>query len=131
MLPAAAALAWAVLGYICVDFGFLEEARQSLLRRPAHMASGDRSGHGGKPFPLPLLLSQPQRWHTNLVYATLAWIGGLGLLAGVAVYDPAIAAGVARLSFALTAAGGVVFLILFSASSAMIAPFCSCPPGRC
>ncbi len=89
-------------------------SKSSSASRPAttHMASGDRSGHGGEPGSLPLLLSHLNRWHTNLVYATLAWIGGLGLLAGVAVYDPAIAAGVARLSFALTAAAGV-FLILF------------------
>ncbi len=112
MLPAAAALAWAVLGYICVDFGFLEKL--------VSLSSGDQriwraATEVGMAASLVLFLFSYlnlNRWHTNLVYATLAWIGGLGLLAGVAVYDPAIAAGVARISFALTAAAGV-FLILF------------------
>lgn len=112
MLPAAAALAWAVLGYICVDFGFVEKL--------VSISSGDQriwraATEVSMAASLVLFLFSYlnlNRWHTNLVYATLAWIGGLGLLAGVAVYDPAIAAGIARISFALTAVVGV-FLILF------------------
>ncbi len=60
MLPATAALAWAVLAYICVDFGFLVQAHQRHGRRRANMASGHRGVPRGRPRDLPLHLSQPQ-----------------------------------------------------------------------
>ena len=112
MLPAAAALAWAVLGYVSVDFGFLEKL--------VSISSGDEriwraATEVGMAASLVLFLFSYlnlNRWHTNLVYATLAWMTGLLLLAGAATYDPSIASGIARLSFALTAVVGVG-LILF------------------
>jgi diguanylate cyclase (GGDEF)-like protein len=111
MLPATAALAWAVLAYICVDFGFLSKlisvtpADERIWRAGTEvfLATG-----------LVIFLFtylNLNRWHTNLSYATLAWIIALGLIFGVAIYDPAIAAGLARISFATT---GVVGLLLIA-----------------
>ena len=111
MLPATAALAWAVLGYVCVDFGFL----QDLIR----ITGGDQriwractevSMAAGLVIFLFTYLHL-NRWHAQLGYVTFAWILGLGALYAVAIYDPAIAAGIARLSFALTAAIGIVLII--------------------
>ncbi|MEN9895413.1 MAG: hypothetical protein RIR97_1265, partial [Pseudomonadota bacterium] len=111
MLPATAALAWAVLGYVCVDFGFL----QDLIR----ITGGDEriwractevSLAAGLVIFLFTYLHL-NRWHQQLGYATFAWIMGLAILYGVAIFDPAIAAGIARLSFALTAAIGIVLII--------------------
>ncbi|MFN7011323.1 MAG: EAL domain-containing protein [Allorhizobium sp.] len=110
MLPAAAALAWAVLAYICVDFGFLEKlisitsSDQRIWRAGAEVALASS---------LVIFLFtylNLNRWHIHLGYATFAWILGLSLLFGVAVYDPSIAAGIARLSFALTATAGIVLI---------------------
>ena len=39
------------------------------------------------------------------------WLIGLGVLSGVAVFDPPIAAGIARVSFALTAISGLLIII--------------------
>jgi diguanylate cyclase (GGDEF)-like protein/PAS domain S-box-containing protein len=111
MLPATAALAWSVLGYICVDFGFLE----NLIR----ITAGDeRIWRASTEVSLAAALVvflftylHLNRWHTNLAYATLAWVLGLAVLYGVAIYDPSIASGIARLSFALTAAVGTVLII--------------------
>mgnify|MGYP001270271366 CR=1 FL=1 len=111
MLPAAAALAWAVLAYICVDFGFLEKlisitaSDQRIWRAGAEVALASS---------LVIFLFtylNLNRWHVNLGYATFAWVLGLGLLFGVAIYDPSIAAGIARLSFALTATAGIALII--------------------
>ncbi len=110
MLPAAAALAWAVLAYICVDFGFLEKlisitsSDQRMWRAGAEVALASS---------LVIFLFtylNLNRWHVHLGYATFAWILGLALLFGVAIYDPSIAAGIARLSFALTATAGIVLI---------------------
>lgn len=112
MLPAAAALGWAVLGYISVDFGFLEKL---VTISPGDERIWRAATEVGVAASLVLFLFtylNLNRWHTNLAYATLAWIAGLGLLGGVAVYDPSVAAGIARMSFALTVVSGVS-LILF------------------
>ncbi len=110
MLPAAAALAWAVLAYICVDFGFLEKlisitsSDQRMWRAGAEVALASS---------LVIFLFtylNLNRWHVHLGYATFAWVLGLALLFGVAIYDPSIAAGIARLSFALTATAGIVLI---------------------
>ncbi|MFC0482270.1 sensor domain-containing phosphodiesterase [Gellertiella hungarica] len=111
MLPATAALAWAVLGYICVDFGFLEKlititsSDQRIWRASTEVALA-----AGLVIFLFTYLNL-NRWHVNLGYATFAWVLGLGLLFGVAIYDPSIASGVARLSYAMTAAAGIVLII--------------------
>ncbi|AYC99925.1 diguanylate cyclase [Neorhizobium sp. NCHU2750] len=111
MLPAAAALAWAVLAYICVDFGFLDKlititsSDQRIWRAGAEVALASS---------LVIFLFtylNLNRWHVHLGYATLAWVVGLLLLGGVAVYDPSVAAGIARLSFALTGTVGILLII--------------------
>ncbi|AVA20618.1 EAL domain-containing protein [Rhizobium sp. LEGMi198b] len=111
MLPATAALAWAVLGYICVDFGFLGKlisitsSDQRIWRACAEVALASS---------LVIFLFtylNLNRWHAHLGYVTLAWVLGLALLFGVAIYDPSIAAGVARLSLALTATAGLLLII--------------------
>ncbi|MDP9838270.1 diguanylate cyclase (GGDEF)-like protein/PAS domain S-box-containing protein [Neorhizobium huautlense] len=111
MLPAAAALAWAVLAYVCIDFGFLEKlitvtsSDQRIWRAGAEVALASS---------LVIFLFtylNLNRWHVHLGYATFAWIIGLGLLFGVAIYDPSIASGIARLSFALTGTAGILLII--------------------
>ena len=111
MLPATAALAWAVLGYICVDFGFLEKlisvtsSDTRIWRACAEVALASS---------LVIFLFtylNLNRWHAHLGYVTLAWVLGLTVLFGVAIYDPAVASGIARLSFALTASAGLVLIV--------------------
>ncbi|CAN7200490.1 MULTISPECIES: EAL domain-containing protein [Neorhizobium] len=111
MLPAAAALAWAVLAYICVDFGFLDKlitvtsGDQRIWRAAAEVALASS---------LVIFLFtylNLNRWHVHLGYATLAWVVGLVLLGGVAIYDPSVASGIARLSFALTGTVGILLII--------------------
>lgn len=111
MLPATAALAWAVLAYICVDFGFIGKlinvasADQRIWRACVEVALASS-------FVIFLFAYlNLNRWHAHLGYATLAWVLGLALLFGVAIYDPSIAAGVARLSFALTATIGLILIV--------------------
>ncbi len=107
MLPATAALAWAVLAYICVDFGFLSKII-------AITPGDERMWRAGVEVFLAVGLVvflftylNLNRWHTRLVYVTLAWLFGLCALFGVALYDPPVAAGIARLSFAATALAGI------------------------
>ena len=111
MLPATAALAWAVLAYVSVDFGFLEQlfGRDALDERIWRAGAEVALASGLVIFLFTYL--NLSRWHANLAYATLAWVLGLGTLFGVAIYDPSIASGIARLSFGLTAVVGIVLII--------------------
>ncbi|RYD91460.1 MAG: sensor domain-containing phosphodiesterase, partial [Sphingomonadales bacterium] len=111
MLPATAALAWAVLAYVCVDFGFLEQLfGKNALDERIWRAGAEVALASGLVIFLFTYLNL-SRWHANLAYATLAWVLGLGTLFGVAIYDPSIASGIARLSFALTALVGIILII--------------------
>src|SRR5690606_33196076 len=102
MLPATAALAWAVLGYICVDFGFLSKLISITAGDERIWRAGTEVFLAAGLVVFLFTYLNLNRWHAHLSYATLAWILGLGLLFGVAIYDPPIASGIARLSFALT-----------------------------
>lgn len=111
MLPAAAALAWAVLAYICVDFGFLEKlititsSDERIWRACAEVALASS---------LVIFLFtylNLNRWHVHLGHATFAWVIGLVLLYGVAIYDPSVASGIARISLALTATVGILLIV--------------------
>ncbi len=102
LFPATAALAWAVLANIAVDFGFLDKiielspATQQLWRAGAEIALA------GTLVIFLFTYLNLNRWHDHFSYGALAWVIGLALLFGVALYDPPISAGIARLSFAAT-----------------------------
>src|SRR5690606_18587854 len=51
------------------------------------------------------------RWHGHFSYGALAWMLSLVLLAVVAIFDPPVAAGIARLSFALTGIVGLGLIV--------------------
>ncbi len=111
MLPAAAALAWAVLAYICVDFGFLEKLISITAGDQRMWRAGAEVALASSLVIFLFTYLNLNRWHVHLGYVTFAWILCLGLLFGVAIYDPSIASGIARLSFALTATAGIVLIV--------------------
>lgn len=111
MLPATAALAWAVLAYICVDFGFLSKLISVTAGDERIWRAGSEVFLAAGLVVFLFTYLNLNRWHQHLSYATLAWVLCLGLLFGVAVYDPSIASGIARLSFALTAVAGIALII--------------------
>ena len=110
-LPAAV-LAWAVLAYVCVDF--------NLAGKLIGLTAGDlRSWRAATELGLALCLAiflfaylNLNRWHASLGHATFVWVAALGFAFGLGIYDdPAIAAGIARLSLALTAAAGAALIV--------------------
>ena len=117
MFPATAALAWAVLAYICVDFGFLNKV--------ISMSPSDQNiWRAGTEVMLCVCLIlflyaylHLNRWNTRYSYLTILWLAGLATLLGVAIVAPSQAAGIARFSFALVAALGLLLIIYLSARS--------------
>src|SRR5476651_1907794 len=113
MFPAAAALSWAVLVYIGIDFGFWGKVFD--------MSSGAEriwraTGEAILAATLLVFLFaylNLGRWHVRYMHITAGWLAILGALIGIAVFDPSIASGIARLSLfavAILGFGLVVYL---------------------
>ena len=105
MFPAAAALGWAVLVYIGIDFGFWGKVfDMSTNAERVWRASGEAILAGTLLVFLFAYLNLG-RWHVRYMHITVAWLAGLALLVGLALFYPDVASGIARLSLA-----GVAFL---------------------
>jgi diguanylate cyclase (GGDEF)-like protein/PAS domain S-box-containing protein len=114
IFPAAAALAWAVLAYICIDFGFWQKI---VTTTPV----GERVYRACAEAVLAATLLvflfaylNLNRWHVRYSHVTAGWLLFLGALIGLAVFDPVVAAGVARISVAAVAAIGFLLVIYLS-----------------
>ena len=105
MFPAAAALGWAVLVYIGIDFGFWGKVfDMGAGAERVWRASGEAILAATLLVFLFAYLNLG-RWHVRYMHITLGWLAGLAALVALALFDPAIASGIARLSLA-----GVAFL---------------------
>jgi diguanylate cyclase (GGDEF)-like protein/PAS domain S-box-containing protein len=110
IFPAAAALAWAVFAYACIDFGFFQrvfpvtETTERVYRAAAEAVLAATL--------LVFLFAylNLNRWHVRYSHVTAIWLLFLGALVGLALFDPAIASGVARISIAAVA--GIGFLLV-------------------
>jgi diguanylate cyclase (GGDEF)-like protein len=116
MFPATAALAWAVLAYISIDFGFLNKVIEIAPGNEQIWRAGAEVSLAATFVVFLFAYLNLNRWHDHFSYGVLAWILGLAMIAGVAVFDPAIAAGIARLSFAATAVVGIGLIAYLAAS---------------
>ena len=100
MFPAAAALGWAVLIYIGIDFGFWGKVfDMSAGAERVWRACGEAILSATLLVFLFAYLNL-SRWHVRYAHITIAWLAALAALVAVAVFDPAIASGIARMSLA-------------------------------
>ena len=114
MFPAAAALGWAVLIYIGIDFGFWGKVfDMSAGAERVWRASGEAILSATLLVFLFAYLNL-SRWHVRYAHITIAWLALLGALIAVAVFDPAIASGIARISLAGIAVLGLALVIYLS-----------------
>ena len=98
MFPAAAALGWAVLVYIGIDFGFWGKVfDMSAGAERIWRASGEAILAATLLVFLFAYLNL-NRWHVRYAHITIGWLAFLGALVAVALFDPAVASGIARFS---------------------------------
>ncbi|TKT81155.1 EAL domain-containing protein [Aquamicrobium sp. LC103] len=107
MFPATAALAWAILAYISIDFGFLNKILEITPGNEQIWRAGTEVALAATFVVFLFTYLNLNRWHWHFSYGVLAWVFTLFMIAGVAVFDPAIASGIARISFAMTAVVGI------------------------
>jgi diguanylate cyclase (GGDEF)-like protein/PAS domain S-box-containing protein len=114
MFPAAAALGWAVLVYIGIDFGFWGKVfDMSAGAERIWRACGEAILSATLLVFLFAYLNL-SRWHVRYAHITIAWLAALAALIAVAVFDPAVAAGIARMSLAGIAVFGFGLVIYLS-----------------
>ncbi|MGU3497015.1 EAL domain-containing protein [Xanthobacteraceae bacterium A53D] len=111
MFPAAAALAWAVLGYIGLDFSFWSKVfGLSPLAEQFWRAAGEAILTATLLVFLFAYLNL-NRWHVRYVHVAAGWLAFLAALVAVAILDAPVAAGIARLSLAAVAFAGLLLVI--------------------
>lgn len=111
MFPATAALAWAVLAYICVDFGFLSKIIAVSPGNEQIWRAGTEVALAATMLLFLFAYLNLNRWSRHFSYGAMLWVVGLGAIAALTVYDPAMASGIARASFAATAILGLVLIV--------------------
>jgi len=85
--------------------------------RPAPSASGVPAAKRSCRRPLLVFLFaylNLSRWHVRYAHITIAWLAALAALIAVAVFDPAVAAGIARISLLGIAVCGLALVIYLS-----------------
>src|SRR5712671_277368 len=123
MFPAAAALAWAVLVYIGVDFGFWGKVfDMSAGAERIWRASGEAILAATLLVFLFAYLNL-NRWLVRYAHITLGWLAFLAALVALALYEPPIASGIARISLfavAVLGFGLVVYLSFYGFDRAVL-----------
>ncbi|MGH2340378.1 EAL domain-containing protein [Segnochrobactraceae bacterium EtOH-i3] len=113
LFPATAALAWAVLGYLTIDFEFwtevfrIESGPDTRWRAIAEIAV---------PATLALFLYaylNLNRWHVRFATLMIVIVLATAGLVGLAIADPVLAAGIARVSFGVVGVGGFLLITVF------------------
>ena len=110
--PAAAALAWSVFIYVCIDFGFwrkifnMDGATERIWR------AGTEAAIAATLVAFLFAYLNLRRWHPRVLNVALFWLLLLAALIASSVFNAPVAAGVARMSIATVA--GVGLLLIFS-----------------
>jgi len=114
IFPAAAALAWAVLAYVCIDFGFWSKIFNTSAQTDRIWRAGAETALAGTLLVFLFAYLNLNRWHVRASRVAIGWLLFLVALIGLAVYDAPVAAGVARISLATVAAVGFILVLYLS-----------------
>ena len=111
IFPAAAALAWAVLAYAGLDFGFFQRIFPLTPSIERIYRAGAEVVLAATLLVFLFAYLNLSRWHVRYSHVTAVWILGLAGLVGLAVFDAPMASGIARISIAAVAAVGFVLIL--------------------
>lgn len=114
IFPAAAALAWAVLAYVCIDFGFWSKIFNTSAQTDRIWRAGAETSLAATLLVFLFAYLNLNRWHVRASHVAFGWLAFLIALIGLAVYDAPVAAGVARISLATIGAVGFILVLYLS-----------------
>ncbi len=114
MFPAAAALGWAVLIYIGIDFGFWAKVFDTSAGAERMWRASGEAILAATMLVFLFAYLNLNRWHVRYAHITVGWLAFLGALVAVAVFSPAVASGIARISLFLIAIFGFGLVVYLS-----------------
>ncbi len=114
IFPAAAALAWAVLAYVCIDFGFWGKLFDLGNEADRIWRAGAETILAATLLVFLFAYLNLSRWHVRASHVATIWLIFLAGLIGLAIFDAPVAAGVARISLATIAAVGFILVLYLS-----------------
>jgi hypothetical protein len=114
MFPAAAALAWAVLVYIGVDFGFWGKVLDMSNNAERIWRAAGEAVLAATLLVFLFAYLNLSRWHVRYSHITVGWLVFLGSLVALALFDPPVASGIARMSLVLIAFAGFALIVYLS-----------------
>src|SRR5437764_1348633 len=114
MFPAAAALAWGVLVYIGVDFGFWGKVLDMSNNAERVWRAAGEAILAATLLVFLFAYLNLSRWHVRYSHITVGWLVFLGSLVALALFDPAVASGIARMSLVLIAFAGFALIVYLS-----------------
>jgi len=111
IFPAAAALAWAVLAYVCIDFGFWAKIFGTVAETDRVWRAAIETTLSATLVVFLFAYLKLNRWHVRASHIAATWLLFLAALAMLAIYDAPVAAGIARISLATIAGTGFILLL--------------------
>jgi 7TMR-DISM extracellular 2 len=115
IFPAAAALAWAVFVYVCIEFGFwrkmfgLEDASERVWR------AGVEATIAATLIVFLFAYLNLRRWHVRYMHFAMTWLVLMAAVVALSVFNAPVAAGVARVSIATVAGVGLLLILTLAA----------------
>ena len=123
MFPAAGALAWAVLAWLAIDFGFWHKIFNLGPGEDHVYRAGAEAMLAATLIVFLVAYLNLSRWHVRFGHISAVWLVGMMALVGIALIDAPVAAGIARISLGLVAVlgfGVVVWLALHNFDRAVM-----------
>jgi diguanylate cyclase (GGDEF)-like protein/PAS domain S-box-containing protein len=114
MFPAAAALGWAVLIYIGIDFGFWAKVFDMSPDAERVWRAAGEAILAATLLVFLFAYLNLNRWHVRYAHITAGWLAFLGALVAVALFSPEVASGIARISLFLIAVLGFALVVYLS-----------------
>ncbi len=114
IFPAASLVAWATVGYLCVDFGFWHKLFQLSAADNAIYRAAMEAALAASVVIFIYVFLQLKRWHSALTVIFGVWaLAQIGLV-GFSLIDAKLASGLARLSYIPIAAIGSLLVIVLA-----------------
>jgi diguanylate cyclase (GGDEF)-like protein/PAS domain S-box-containing protein len=114
IFPAAAAIAWAVFGYLGIDFGFFSQIMPIAPNWERVYRASMEAVLAATLLAFLFAYLNLNRWHVRYVHIVGVWLIFLVALVVFAVFNSPVAAGVARISIAAIAALGMLLILALS-----------------
>ncbi|MDR3409221.1 MAG: 7TM-DISM domain-containing protein, partial [Methylovirgula sp.] len=87
IFPAAAALAWAVLAYVCIDFGFWDKIFDTSAQADRVWRAGAETSLAATLLVFLFAYLNLNRWHVRASRVAIGWLVFLVALIGLAIFD--------------------------------------------